>query len=137
VTSTEASKLLSSHGIRPTWQRVAIAMCVLETTDHPSADEAWRRVRKLPQGDGISRATVYNTLNLFVEHGLVRDLVLEEGRVVFDPNVAPHHHFVDDATGRIVDVPFDSLSVSQISSLDGFDVRAYEVVLRGTLKSGA
>jgi Fur family iron response transcriptional regulator len=137
VTSIEASVLLQRHGIRPTPQRVAVARCVLETADHPSAEEAWRRVRKLPEGRGISRATVYNTLHLFVERRLVRDLVLEEGRVVFDPNVAPHHHFVDDATGRIVDVPFESLTVSQVSSLEGFDVRAYEVVLRGTLKTGA
>lgn len=79
----------------------------------------------------ISRATVYNTLNLFVEKGLLRQLVLAEGRIVFDPHVAPHHHFVDDETGAILDVPWEALDVRKVESLEGIDVREYQVVLRG------
>jgi Fur family iron response transcriptional regulator len=83
----------------------------------------------------ISRATVYNTLNLFVEKGLLRSLVLAEGRVVYDPKVEPHHHFIDEHTGRISDLPWDALKVSNLEALDGIEVREYQVVVRGRRSS--
>jgi len=120
---------LRSHGIQPSAQRLAVADYVLRTQDHPSADEVLARVRgRVPM---ISRATVYNTLNLFVEKGLLRQFVLAEGRLVFDPHVEPHHHFVDDETGTIVDVPWDALEVKRVDKLQGLDVKEYQVVLRG------
>jgi len=120
---------LRAHGIQPSAQRVAIARYVLVTDEHPSADQVWERVRRdMPV---VSRATVYNSLNLFVDKGLLRELVLAEGKVVFDPNVERHHHFIDDRTGRIHDVPWDALCVSDPSALPGFEVREYQVVLRG------
>ena len=120
---------LRRHGIRPSAQRVAVARHVLHTGSHPDADEVWQRVRRsFPM---LSRATVYNTLNLFVEKGLLRQLVLQGGSVVYDPNVADHHHFIDDATGAIHDVPWDAVHVSDVRRLEGFDVREYQVVMRG------
>ncbi len=120
---------LTEHGILPSAQRVAVAEYVLATTEHPSADQVWARVKKtFPM---LSRATVYNTLNLLVEKGLLRPLVLAEGKVVFDPKVKPHHHFVDEATGAIHDVPWQALEVRKIDSLKGYDVREYQVVMRG------
>ena len=120
---------LERHDIQPSAQRVAVAEYVLSTDEHPSADQVWARVReRFPM---ISRATVYNTLNLFVERGLLRELVLAEGRVVFDPKTDPHHHFVDEVSGAISDIPWDALTVSNLEKLDGFDVREYQVVVRG------
>jgi Fe2+ or Zn2+ uptake regulation protein len=125
-------ELLRAHGIQPSAQRVAVAEVVLATDAHPSADEVFQAARKrLPV---LSRATVYNTLNLFVDKGLLRALTLAEDRVVFDPKVEPHHHFVDEQTGRIHDVPWSALRVSQVDALAGFDVREYQVVLRGRRK---
>lgn len=123
---------LERHGIKPSAQRVAIAAYVLHTKSHPSADEVWARVREsFPM---VSRATIYNTLNLFVERGLLRQLVLAEGRLVFDANVDRHHHFVDEETGRIYDLPWDALDVSHVERLEGFDVSDYQVLLRGKKK---
>ncbi len=120
---------LEAHGIQPSAQRLAVAAYVLGTDDHPSADQVFAKVAAtMPM---LSRATVYNTLNLFVDKGLLRPLVLAEGRTVFDPHVARHHHFVDDETGAIHDVPWEALAVSGVEALEGYDVRAYEVVLRG------
>lgn len=125
---------LERAGIRPSAQRVAIAAYVLATEDHPSADEVWNRVKAaFPM---VSRATVYNTLQLFREHGLVQQLVLAEGSVVFDPKVEPHHHFVDDATGAIHDIPWTALRVGKVDELEGVDVRDYMVVVRGRKKDG-
>lgn len=120
---------LKDAGVQPSAQRVAVAKYALSTHDHPSADEVFERVkRSFPM---ISRATVYNTLNLFVEKGLLARHVLAEGKTVFDCVTEPHHHFIDDETGRIHDVPWEALAVSRVEKLAGFDVREYQVVLRG------
>jgi Fe2+ or Zn2+ uptake regulation protein len=128
-------EILERLGIQPSAQRVAVADYVLGTEDHPSAEQVWARVKeRFPM---LSRATVYNTLNLFVEKGLLRELVLAEGKVVFDPNLTPHHHFIDDETQSIVDVPWEALQVEQVDTLRGFDVREYQVVMRGRRISGS
>jgi Fur family transcriptional regulator, iron response regulator len=133
---SDVIKRLRDNGIQPSAQRLAVAQYALVTEDHPSADQVWARVkRSFPL---ISRATVYNTLNLFVAKGLLQPLVLAEGKVVFDPKTDRHHHFIDDSTGDIHDVPWNLLEVKNIQSLQGFDVRQYQVVLRGRkVKSGA
>jgi Fe2+ or Zn2+ uptake regulation protein len=120
---------LVACGIQPTPQRLAVAEYILNTVDHPTADEVWVNVRdRCPT---LSRATVYNTLNLFAEKGLLRMQSLKEGVVVFDPHVVPHHHFIDDDTGKVLDIPWDAVKVTGQNSLRGFDVREYQVVLRG------
>jgi Fe2+ or Zn2+ uptake regulation protein len=120
---------LRGRGIQPTAQRLAVARFVLETQAHPTADEVWERVRQ--RSPTLSRATVYNTLNLFVEKGLLRMQAVREGAVVFDPLVTRHHHFIDEETGEIHDVPWDAVKVSGEGTLRGFEVRDYQVVMRG------
>ncbi|MEN9797327.1 MAG: hypothetical protein RL653_1023 [Pseudomonadota bacterium] len=125
---------LRAHGIQPSAQRLAVADYVLATDEHPSADEVWARVQsRLPM---LSRATVYNTLHLFVQKGLVRELVLSPGRVVFDPRLDAHHHFVDDDTGHIEDVPWEAVAVGDATRLQGYEVREYMVVMRGRKLGG-
>lgn len=120
---------LRRHGIQPTPQRIAVAKHVLAAKTHPSADEVWAQVRR--RCPTLSRATVYNTLNVFVDKGLIRTQVLREGTVVFDPRIDAHHHFIDVNTGKIYDVPWDALKVSGENVLRGFEVREYQVILRG------
>jgi Fur family iron response transcriptional regulator len=130
----DTATILRAHGIQPSAQRVAVAEYILQTDVHPSADQVWTTVRQyFPM---LSRATVYNTLNLFVEKGLVRQHVLAEGKIVFDPKVENHHHFIEEETGRIYDIPWEALKVSQVEKLNGLDVREYQVVLRGRRKKG-
>lgn len=125
----EVVDVLRSRGIQPSAQRVAVAQHVLDAHDHPGADDVFARVRKkFPM---VSRATVYNTLNVLVEKGLLRALVIAEGKVVFDPKTEAHHHFIDESTGAIHDVPWEALQVSNVGALPGLDVREYQVVLRG------
>ena len=125
----DVSLALEKHGIRSTSQRVAVASYVLATKEHPSADLVWERVKdELPS---ISRATVYNTLSLFVEQGLLRAYSITEGATVYDPRTDPHHHFIDESTGVIHDLPWDALRVEGIDELEGFDVADFQVVLRG------
>ncbi len=126
----DLATLLQEHGIQPSAQRAAVADYVLETAEHPSADLVWKRVReRFPY---ISRATVYNTLHLFVEKGLLRELHLAENSVVYDPKLETHHHFIDEETGLIHDVPWDKVQVCNIEGLRGYEIHDYQVVMRGT-----
>ena len=127
-----AAYRLREHGIQPSAQRVAIAEYVLHTDEHPSADLVWKRVQaKLPY---VSRATVYNTLNLLVEKGLLRSLALADESVVFDPKTERHHHFIDEETGEIHDIPWEKVQVCNVEALRGFEIRDYQVVIRGVRK---
>lgn len=121
--------LLREHGVQPTAQRLAVAGFVLGTTSHPTADEIFEEVRR--RSPTISRATVYNTLHLLAAQGLVRTQVVREGAIVFDPRVERHHHFVDEETGEIHDVPWEALKVSGEESLRDYTVSDLQVVMRG------
>ena len=132
--SPDLSARLKDAGIQPSAQRLAVAEYVLETAEHPSADQVLAKVQSLVPM--LSRATVYNTLNLFVEKGLLRQLVLAEGRVVFDPNLERHHHFIDEDTGQIEDIPWDAVRVGDVSRLAGYEVTEYMVVMRGRKLGG-
>ena len=57
-----------------------------------------------------------------------------EGRVVFDPKTDRHHHFIDEATGAIHDVAWESVDVRRVADLKGLDVREYQVVMKGRRK---
>ena len=124
--------LLRTKGVQPTPQRLAVARFVLGTDSHPTADEVWAKARR--ECPTLSRATVYNTLNLLAKKRLLKARVITEGVVVFDPHVEKHHHFVDERTGRIHDIPWEAVRVAGESSLRGFEVREYQVVMRGRKK---
>lgn len=124
--------ILRECGIQPTPQRIAVVEYVLRSKSHPSADEVLRYARdKCPT---VSRATVYNTLNLLVDRGLLKTQLLREGTVVFDPNLDRHHHLTDIETGDIYDIPWSKLEVRGAKNLDGFEVIDYQVILRGKRK---
>lgn len=126
--SENVRQRLEEAGIRPSAHRLAVAGYVLTRDDHPSADRVWREVAS--RFPAISRATVYNTLNLFVEKGLLRALHLDPESVVFDPKLDTHHHFIDEETGAIHDVPWEKVQVCDIA-LPEYDVHDYMVVMRG------
>lgn len=126
------ASILRERGIHPSAQRVAVAAYVLHTDQHPSADEVWTRVRRtFPM---VSRATIYNTLNLFLDNGLLRRFTLTGGRVVYDPHIADHHHFIDLDSGQIYDVAPDVVHLDGPDELGGFEVEDFHVVMRGRRK---
>ena len=127
-----AISILRQCDIQPTPQRIAVVEYVLRTKTHPSADEVLSSARK--KCPTVSRATVYNTLNLLVEKGLLGIQTIKEGAVVFDPNVEKHHHFVDNDTGDIYDMPWDQLEVKGMERLKDFEIFEFQVVMRGRRK---
>lgn len=94
--------MLRAHGILPTRQRVEISRVLFSRRTHLSADQLLNAVN-LEQSES-SKATIYNTLKLLLEKGLIREVIVEAGRVFYDPNVEPHHHFYNVETGELIDI---------------------------------
>ncbi len=126
LTREEVAGLLRKHGITPTHQRIEIAHVLFERREHLSADQVLTLVNT--RYAETSKATVYNTLKLFLEKRLVRELIVDPGKVVYDPNTTPHHHFYDVVTGELTDVPADDIRVVGLPPLppgtvaDGVDI---------------
>jgi Fur family iron response transcriptional regulator len=104
--------LLRSHGIAPTHQRIEIAHVLFERKQHLSAEQILAAVNA--RHAATSKATVYNTLRLFLEKKLVRELVVDPTRVFYDPNTAPHHHFYDVVTGALTDIPAEAVRIADL-----------------------
>lgn len=126
-TQQEIGELLRSHRIYPTPQRVQIAQILFAAPQHMSAEQVLGRVNAGERAV-VSKATVYNTLNLFAEKGLVRQVIVDPTRVVYDSNTGPHHHFFNVDTGELTDIEAPELSIGQLPDLpadtvvDGVDV---------------
>jgi len=94
---------LRGCGILPTAQRVRIASVLLAAPQHLTADQILAELRN--RGEKVSKATVYNTLNLLAGKGVIRQLAVDGDRAWFDSNTAPHFHFQDVDTGALTDLP--------------------------------
>src|SRR5947208_16266847 len=122
----DIGQLLRRHGITPTHQRIEIAYVLFTRREHLSADQILKWVNS--RYAETSKATVYNTLKLFVERKLIRELVVDPAKVVYDPNTEPHHHLYDVVTGRLTDIPADNIRVVGLPPLpqgtvaDGVDI---------------
>ena len=120
---------LRQAGIPLTLQRLAVGQVMLCAPVHLTADQVLSRVKGLiPE---ISRATVYNTLKLFSERGLVRELVIDSERTVFDSNTSPHPHIYNTETGELTDIGAADLRVVGSAKLPGdMEIEAVDIVVR-------
>jgi len=90
VVRNQIREFLVSRGLRKTTQRDAIIEAAFSTDRHYTADELLDMSRKAEPT--VSRATVYRTLPILVDSGLLRELDLGQGRKVYDPNFVDHPH---------------------------------------------
>lgn len=121
--------LLIAHDIQPTAQRIRIAELLFAREQHLTADQVILALGH--DGTRVSKATVYNTLNLFASRGLLRSLQVDAARGVFDSNTEPHHHFHVEDTGELIDVPPGAVQFSRLPALPpGTESVAVEVVFR-------
>ena len=96
---------LESHGVYPTRQRLAVGELVFDKNRHFSAEQLMDRLRLAgKEAAQVSRATVYNTLGLFVSKGMLREITIDANRVFYDSNVAHHHHVFDMDTNELTDL---------------------------------
>lgn len=128
-TREELGHRLRSHGITPTLQRVEIAHSLFAHGEHVSADQVFALVNR--RGARTSKATVYNTLNLFLWKKLIRQVLVDPDRIFYDPNVAPHHHLYDVETGELTDIDGTNVRVSGLPPLPkGVSAEGVEIIVR-------
>jgi len=135
MTPEEAAQLLTSRGVLPTAQRVDIALVMLARPQHLSAEQIIAAIRA--GGLKISKATVYNTLNLFRERGLVRTVDVDPTRQFYDSSTGAHHHFYNEDTGELTDIAPDSVALNVHTALPpGTEQTGVDVVVRVRGTSG-
>ena len=123
-----AEQLLAS-GILATAHRLDIAEVMFACRQHLSADQVLERVNR--NGGAVSKATVYNTLGLFAEKGLVRELSVDAARVFYDSNTQPHCHFYNEDDGTLIDLDAPTtLEASLPAPPDGTFATRIDVVIR-------
>lgn len=115
-------------GLKLTPQRLAILEFLENTREHPSAEDIYNALKE--RYPSISFATVYNTLEVLIEKGLVKELGLDSSKKRFDPHLHHHHHFICKKCGKIVDVE-RSFDVVIPEELREFDVTEFQVVFTG------
>ena len=99
------SQAIAAKGIRPSMQRTAIYEYLCTHPTHPTVDTVYRSLSATHPT--LSRTTVYSTLRLLAEHGLVQAITIEDDELRYDAETKPHIHFKCRKCGRIDDVFID------------------------------
>ena len=124
----ELKYLLKEKGIQPSFHRIHILKYLMENRMHPTVDEIYRALSdKIPT---LSKTTIYNTLNLFSQKGLVEVLTIDEKEARFDVDVRPHAHFKCLSCGRIFDLWDVDVNVRD-EKLTDFEVKSVHVYFKG------
>jgi Fur family iron response transcriptional regulator len=123
------SEILRSNGISPTHQRLEIARALLARHQHMSADDILAAVNH--RHAETSKATVYNTLKLFLEKGLIREVIVDRSKIFYDSNTTLHHHLYDVERCTLSDIDSDSVQVSGLPPLpEGMATVGVDVIVR-------
>ncbi|MEE9492701.1 MAG: transcriptional repressor [Gammaproteobacteria bacterium] len=129
INEADACANLAKFGIKCTLQRIHIARAILTQNGHYSADEVMDKVSDT--GIRISKATIYNTLNLFARSGLVREVTIDPARLLFDVNNKPHHHFYNVDTGELHDIAVEGVNIPLFPQApEGSTIQGYEVLVK-------
>lgn len=128
MTEKEVANFLAANGVRPSAQRVAIYHLLHSKRHHLTADEI---LQALPsQLVGVTRMTVYNSLNLFVDKGIARTVADYETARRYDATTTPHAHFKCVSCGKIFDIPLsEEPSLPEIP--DGFSIKDAQLYMTG------
>ena len=122
-------ELLRKRGINPTHQRIEIAHALYSRHEHLSADQVLAIVNE--RHPETSRATVYNTLNLFVEKKLIREVIVDPSRVFYDPNTSVHYHIYDLETGELTDINAAEIRIEGLPELpEGTVTESMDIIIR-------
>jgi len=125
----QIAQQLHLHGLKPTHQRVRVAEILMSAPTHMTAEQILAAIRQ--GGERVSKATVYNTLKVLTQRGLIRQIHLDPERSVYDSTTVPHHHFHDLETGELRDIDPSDIAFSRFPTLpEGMEAEAVEVVIR-------
>ncbi len=127
---SHALECLRTVGLRPTRQRLALAKLLLTGDGHHITAEQLHE-KAIQNQIRVSLATVYNTLHQFIDAGLLREIIVEAGRSYFDTNTSLHHHYFYEDSGRLEDIPHESIELSKIPTAPaGTEISRIDIVVR-------
>jgi Fur family peroxide stress response transcriptional regulator len=119
---------LLKHHIRPSYARMKILQYLVTERSHPTVDEIYHMlIKQLPT---LSKTTVYNTLELFKDAKLVKQINIEENSTRYDATVSDHGHFKCHGCGEIYDFAVDPGSMEAVG-LEGFQIEERNVYFKG------
>jgi Fur family transcriptional regulator, peroxide stress response regulator len=124
------SEFLKNHSIRPSYQRIRIYDYLTSMRNHPTIDMIYSSlIREIPS---LSKTTIYNTLRLFVETGIVNPVTIEDHEIRYDADIRPHIHFKCTLCGAIDDMRL-SEDWTDIASMvpEGYQINEEHLYLRG------
>ncbi len=130
-------ELCHQYDLAVTHQRAIIYQALFSMSGHPSPEQVYERVRR--QIPSISLATVYKTINTFIETGIVREASVHRGSIRLDSNPEPHHHMVCTRCKTIFDLDQAAISPVLIEGTlpDGFQVQRFSIEVLGLCKQCA
>jgi len=126
----DAKQTLLAAGVGLTRQRLALAELLFDGADrHVTAEQLFAEARG--NACEVSFATIYNTLKVFSEAGLLREVVVDASRTYFDTNVKPHHHFFVEQSRTLIDIPGQDVVVSKLPDAPaGMVMTDCEIIIR-------
>jgi len=128
-TRDNLAEVLRRHGVNPTHQRIEIAYALFSRQEHLSADQILAIVND--RHSETSKATVYNTLNRFLEQHLIREVIVDPNKVFYDPNTEPHHHLYNIDTGELADIDASLIEISGLPPLpEGMVTEGVDIIVR-------
>lgn len=126
-----ASDWLAGADMRPTKQRLTLASLLVGDGKHRHVTAEGLFDAARGQGDGVSLATVYNTLRAFCDAGLLQEVTVDGAKSYFDTNTHDHPHFYWEDEGRLTDAPSDQMVISALPDApSGAEVVSVDVVIR-------
>ena len=129
MTRDEIAQWLVARGVFPTAQRLDVAQVILVRPQHLSAEQIIAGIRS--NGSRVSKATVYNTLNLFCDRGLLKTVDVDPTRQIYDSSTQAHHHFYNSDTGELTDIPVGAITLDVNTALPaGTEQTGVDVVVR-------
>lgn len=122
------AEALKNRNIKPSYNRIRIMEYLTINRNHPTVEEIHSDlVEEIPT---LSKTTVYNSLNTFVEAGLVREISIGDNEARYDADTSDHGHFKCEVCGRIYDFPADLVYIKP-KTLEGFKVTQRDIYFKG------
>ncbi len=124
----DLEKIFKMHAIKPSHHRIRVLQYLLERRNHPTVDMIYKDlVEEIPT---LSKTTLYNTLNLFVERGIVTLITIEENETRYDADTSLHAHLKCNYCGQIYDIKMD-FSVLDLTALEKFEISESHLYFKG------
>lgn len=128
ITADQIGTYLTKHNIKPSYPRLRVMDYLVTMRTHPTVDEIHHALaREMPT---LSKTTVYNTLNLFINANIARVVTIEDNETRYDADISDHGHFKCEACGAIYDFRMDSESL-ETEGLEHFRITQKHVYYKG------